>query len=209
MRINNILLVTIITLLLLSIIPYTLSACTKVPVADEATKKKAEEEKKKADEELKKAKKKHKELNEINNMHWMIAFLTAGEKTGTLEGPAETVLDAAAASDRRDGIRAAKKKLEEAEKTAKEATEKWKAVQDEEVHPIYVPACGHKSHGVIMCDPDELAKTTDYYWQMWHEFRQASCADYIYVGSQKHYCIVTGFFLCTPHEHVYKAPENY
>lgn len=208
MKINNILYLSIITLLLLSIIPYTLSACTKVPVADDATKEKAQEEKDKAKEELEKAQQKLEDLESIQQMHWLIIYMTGHENDGTPGAFAEDIVTATGVSDRGDGIRDAQKKVDDAQEAYDTALENWESVQDEEIHPRYIPACGDPSHGITMCDDYGMQRYTNQYWKNWHEVRQASCSDYIVIDGINYYCTVSNFFLCQFHTHIYDVPYS-
>ena len=208
MKINNVLYLSLITLLLLSIIPYTLSACTKVPVADDATKEKAKEEKDKAEKELDKAEKELKDLRKQQLTKWIAIIATGHEDTGQPEALANDVGHAVELSDRGDLINAAKKKVAKAEEAHNTALTYWESVQDEEVHPRYIPSCGNRSHGITMCDPDEMDKYMDQYWRQWHEVRQASCGDYITIDGIKYYCTISNFFFCQFHTHKYGLPYS-
>lgn len=79
----------------------------------------------------------------------------------------------------------------------------YESVQDVETHPKYIPACGDSSHGLTMCYPDELSKQTNEYWKRWHEIRLSKCDDYEIINGIKNYCIITNFFWCQLHAHMY------
>lgn len=214
MKTNNILYLTIITLLLFSLIPHNLSACLTVPVADDATKEKAEKEKDDAKKELDEAKKEQAKVKEENSygsiIMWMKVFseFGTGEKRDTIDKWTDSMGEAQAKSSREEKAREAQKKVDDAQEAYNNAYKYWLSVQDEERHPYYIPACGDRSHGLNMCDPDDMKKYTDKYWKMWHEERRANCHDYVYIDGIKWICDVVNFFWCQYHTHNYTKQEG-
>lgn len=195
----------ILVMFLCSLIPYDAAACFTLSVCSKETKAELKKAKDAAEQALAEAKEELQKLVSEKKSELLIRILKGmsgdsfPEQVGDAVGDRDLRLD--------DEIEAAKKAVDLAQKAYDAASKAVEDCQDELRHIKIMPPCGNYWHIINACDLINATTEERHLYAAYHSI-QASCSVNITQDGKNVYCEVTGFFLCTPHQHQFPEPQG-